>query len=184
VEESLLRIIQAEQSTKVLSHPSQVWSVSYSPDGKTLASADGKTLASASADNTVKLWDVGTGKELETLNGHQDQVISVSYSPDGKTLASASYDKTVKLWDVVTGKELKTLNGHKSLVNSVSYSPDGKTLASASGDKTIILWNFDLDQLMQEGCTWIGVYLSSHPEQTELQQICQPYLPGKSNPKP
>jgi WD40 repeat protein len=141
VEESLLKIIQAEQSTKVLSHPSQVWSVSYSPDGKTLASADGKTLASASADNTVKLWDVGTGKELETLNGHQDQVISVSYSPDGKTLASASYDKTVKLWDVVTGKELKTLNGHQDSVSSVSFSPDGKTLASGSADKTVKLWD-------------------------------------------
>jgi WD40 repeat protein len=130
VEESLLRIIQAEQSTKVLSHPSQVWSVSYSPDGK--------TLASGSADGTVKLWDVGTGKELKTLKGHQGAVISVSYSPDGKTLASASYD-TVKLWDVVTGKELKTLNQY--WVNSVSFSPDGKTLASGSRDKTVKLWD-------------------------------------------
>jgi hypothetical protein len=53
---------------------------------------------------------------------------------------------------------------------------------NASG--TVILWNFDLDKLMQEGCTWIGAYLSSHPEETELQQICQPYLTGKTNPKP
>jgi WD40 repeat protein len=66
----------------------------------------------------------------------------------------------------------------------VSYAPDGKILASASDDKTIILWNFDLDKLMQSGCTWIGAYLGNHPEATELQQICQPYLPGKSNPKP
>ena len=104
----------------------------------------------------------------------------MSYSPDGKTLASASLDKTVKLWDVSTGKELKTLNGHQSSVNSVSYSPDGKTLASASSDNTIILWNFNLDKLMQSGCTWIGAYLSSHPkDEPELQQICQPYLTGK-----
>jgi WD40 repeat protein len=146
--------------------------VSYAPDGK--------TLASASLDNTVKLWDVSTGKELKTLKGHQDAVGSVSYSPDGKILASASSDSTVKLWDVSTGKELKTLKGHQNGVKSVSYSPDGKTLASASGDGTIILWNFDLDQLMQSGCTWIGAYLSSHPEQEpELQQICQPYLTEK-----
>jgi WD40 repeat protein len=135
VEESLLKVIQADQPTKaikVLSHPSQVISVSYSPDGK--------TLASASDDKTVKLWDVGTGKELKTLNGDQDSVWIVSYSPDGKILASANAN-TVKLWDVGTGKELKTLKGHQSPVWSVSYSPDGKTLASASWENTVKLWD-------------------------------------------
>jgi WD40 repeat protein len=139
VEESLLKVIQTDQSTKaikaikVLSHSSGVYEVSFSPDGK--------TLASTSLDKTVKLWDVGTGKELKTLKGHQEAVNSVSYSPDGKTLASASDDKTVKLWDVGTGKELKTLKGHQDWVYSVSYSPDGKTLASASWDKTVKLWD-------------------------------------------
>jgi WD40 repeat protein len=132
----------------------------------------------------VKLWDVVTGKELKTLNGHKSAVWSVSYSPDSKTLASASLDTRVKLWDVGTGEELKTLRWHQNVVYSVSFSPDGKTLASGDGSGKVILWNFYLDKLMQEGCTWIGAYLGSHPEETELQQICQPYLPGKSNPKP
>jgi WD40 repeat protein len=93
----------------------------------------------------------------------------------------------VKLWDVGTGKELTTLKGHQGVVWGVSYSPDGKILASTNDDKTIILWNFDLDKLMEEGCTWIGAYLGRHPKETELQelqQICQPYLTGKTNPKP
>jgi WD40 repeat protein len=78
-------------------------------------SPDGKTLASASWDQTIKLWDVQTGKELATLKGHTGWVTSVAFSPDGKTLASAggerseessgSADRTIKLWDVQTGKE-------------------------------------------------------------------------------
>src|SRR5262245_48605351 len=64
-------------------------------------SPDGKTLASSGRDATIKLWDVKTGKNLATLEGHDYEVWSVAFSPDGKTLASAgTKDKSVKLWDV------------------------------------------------------------------------------------
>jgi WD40 repeat protein len=131
-------------------HTSPVWSVAYSPDGKSLASGsgptiqlatpDGKKPASGSGDQTVKLWDVQTGKEQATLKGHTSLVSSVAFSPDGKTLASGSHDKTVRLWDVQTGQEQATLRGHASPVSSVAFSPDGKTLASGSSDETIRLW--------------------------------------------
>ncbi|MEH2136213.1 WD40 repeat domain-containing protein, partial [Nostoc sp.] len=114
-------------------HSSGVYSVVFSPDGK--------TLASGSEDKTIKLWDVSTGKAIKTLTGHSSWVLSVVFSPDGKTLACGSDDKTIKLWDVSTGKAIKTLTGHSSWVKSVVFSPDGKTLASGSDDKTIKLWD-------------------------------------------
>jgi WD40 repeat protein len=69
-------------------------------------SPDGRTLASASDDNSVKLWDVQSRKEMATLTGHGDSVWSVAFSPDGRTLASASLDKSVKLWDGATDKDV------------------------------------------------------------------------------
>jgi WD40 repeat protein len=49
-------------------------------------------LASGSEDNTVKLWSVESQKEVITLQGHDDIVFSVVFSPDGKFLASGSAD--------------------------------------------------------------------------------------------
>ncbi|OUL27508.1 WD40 repeat domain-containing protein, partial [Nostoc sp. 106C] len=114
-----------------------VWSVSFSPDGK--------TIASASDDNTIKLWSLD-GKELKTFKGHSDSVSWASFSPDGKTIASTGRDKTIKLWNL-DGKELKTFKGHSDWVWGVSFSPDGQTIASASADKTIKLWSLDGKEL-------------------------------------
>jgi hypothetical protein len=114
-------------------YSTSVFSVVFSPDGKTLASGSG--------DKTVKLWDVASGRELRTLSGHTGTVVSVAFSPDGKTLASGGGDNTLRLWDIASGLELRTLSGHTGTVVSVVFSPDGKILASGSGDKTVKLWD-------------------------------------------
>ena len=104
-------------------------------------SPDGQRLASASYDQTVKIWDSATGKELFALKGHAGTVWSVAFSPDGQRLASASWDQTVKIWDSATGKELFALKGHAGPVRSVAFSPDGQRLASASDDQTVKIWD-------------------------------------------
>src|SRR5262249_40460727 len=106
-------------------------------------SPDGQRLASASSDQTVKLWETATGKELLTLKGHTSGVSSVAFSPDGQRLASTSWDQTVKLWETATLKALLPLKRHTSGVSRVAFSPDGQRLASASYDQTVKLWEMD-----------------------------------------
>ena len=61
------------------------------------------TLASGSWDKTIKLWDVVSGREANTLSGHTNWINSVTFSPDGKVLASGSWDYTIKLWTSPAG---------------------------------------------------------------------------------
>jgi WD40 repeat protein len=99
--------------------------VAYSPDGK--------RIVTSSSDNTAKVWDAGTGREILTLPGHTHFVYRVAYSPDGKRIATGSWDKTAKVWDATTGRLLFTLEGHANLICGLAYSPDGKRIVTASG---------------------------------------------------
>src|SRR5262249_52962549 len=111
-----------------------VTSVAFSPDGKLLASG-------GYFPHAISLWDVATGKELRTCNGHTNGLGLFVSSPDGARLASASKDGTIRLWDVTTGKEVWSAVADKDRVFVVQFSPDGKTLTSGGADGVIRRWD-------------------------------------------
>lgn len=65
-------------------------------------SNDGRALASGSSDQSVRLWDVNTGKEIGRFKGHQGRTQTVAFAPDGRRLASGATDTTILLWVTIT----------------------------------------------------------------------------------
>ncbi|HUD46303.1 MAG TPA: protein kinase [Candidatus Baltobacteraceae bacterium] len=121
-------------------HLDSVTSVAFSPDGR--------RIVTGSRDNTAKVWDTASGKELLTLKGHGlgvgwngTAVESVAFSPDGQRIATGSEDTTAKVWDAASGKELLTLKGHGAGVWSVAFSPDGQRIVTGSFDNTAKVWD-------------------------------------------
>ncbi|MEH2229387.1 MAG: NB-ARC domain-containing protein [Nostoc sp.] len=152
----LWRVVDGQPVLTLQGHTGWIWAVTFSPDGK--------TLASCSHDWLIRLWDVQSldfelshpanlaevrdanpipGACLNTLRGHSHRVWTIAFSPDGQLLASGSDDQTIRLWNAQDGTCLAVLQGHTGGVTSVRFSPNGKLLASAGEDASIRLWNVD-----------------------------------------
>jgi WD40 repeat protein/tRNA A-37 threonylcarbamoyl transferase component Bud32 len=115
-------VATAREVFRLKSHHKRVTCVTFSPDGKYLASAG----------ENVKVWDVTSGKLVTTLLGQ----ICAAFSPNGKLLATALQGPAKKniqltVWDWATGKKLQTFKVFP--ITNVAFSSDGKRLAVASG---------------------------------------------------
>ena len=141
-QDALHRAVQASRIQATLhGHTAEIMGVAYSPDGKRIA-----TIAD---DNTIKIWDASSSKELVSIptgNLLSNIKSSLSFSPDGTHIAARAADHLAKVWDVTTGKELFILKGHTGEVTAVIFSPDGKSIATSSSDKTIKLWDSSTGQ--------------------------------------
>jgi WD40 repeat protein/tRNA A-37 threonylcarbamoyl transferase component Bud32 len=126
-------------STLTVRGTKEAWSIAFAPDSQTLAV--GYDDEAGRNQETLRLWDVRTGRELASLQGHDSMVSEVAFLADGRTLASASYDKAVKLWDVPTRKLAATLNGAAERLRCLAASPDGRLLAAAGWENNVHVWD-------------------------------------------
>jgi RNA polymerase sigma factor (sigma-70 family) len=103
--------------------------LAFHPGGKAVA------LAGCSEEGTIRLWDLGQGKEVLSLRGHPNLAMSVAISPEGRRLVSGGHDRTVRLWEVATGKEILVWKGHRREITAVAFSPDGRLVASSGASR-------------------------------------------------
>ena len=112
-------------------HTDPVYAIAWSPDGK--------MLATAGFDNTVRLWDAATRKEIKKYDGHTKLVLAVAIAPDGKHILSGSQDNTAKIWDVPTSGPAKTFAGHPAALEALAIKPDGKQFFAAAAGTPLSL---------------------------------------------
>jgi len=123
-----------------LGHSRNVAAVAYSPDGR--------TALTAGDDQTARLWDIVTAKEIRRFEGHSASVRSVAFSPDGRAVLTGGSDRAARLWNTATGAEIRRFE-HSDSVTSVAFSPDGKQVLTACHDGQARLWDSETGALLR-----------------------------------
>lgn len=95
------------------------------------------TFAGAASDGNVYVWSYPSGDLLYTLEGHSDEVMTVTYNPNGTAILSGSADHTMILWSPANGAILQTYEGHDGVILNVVFSPNGARIASSAADETL-----------------------------------------------
>jgi WD40 repeat protein len=140
-------------------------------------SPDDRMIVTTSADSTLRLWDVATGKPVgKPLTGN-GLIVSTTFSPDGHLLAAGANGlidntgNTLRLWDTRTFEPVDDPIHVNSVVSVPAFSPDGRILATGSADGTIRLWDVGNHKQLGAPLTGHASFVSSlyfNPDGTKL----------------
>lgn len=137
----LYRVADGQLQQQLTAHTNTVTALSFS--------ADGRLLASCAHDQTARIWACPSGQLLHTLAIQTGSQYTVAFSADGRLLASGAGDATIYIWDIENGHPLLTLKGHTASVRSVIFVPNRHMLLSVGFDGLIFVWDLAvIDELL------------------------------------
>jgi WD domain, G-beta repeat len=124
-------------------------SLAFHPSGRILAWAGGHdrptrrvhSVTARGRDLVIHLWDIYAGCEVASVEGHQDEINCIAFSPDGKSLASTSRDGSFRLWEVASQTEMRRFENGEDMADCFAFSPDGRTLVCGMRSGSVIIWN-------------------------------------------
>jgi len=146
----ILTTLSGESLEGVAGYNVGVGQISFSPDGK--------YLATANMDGVSTIWDVGTSRKVFSLTAAESlPPKAIDYSPDGKLLANGGDAGVVRVWDAKRGIEMfsRELGG---IIHALSFSPDGNFLAAASEDGGIKVWDAGTGEVISSPPRQSGMY--------------------------
>ncbi|TFF95885.1 WD40 repeat domain-containing protein, partial [Candidatus Thorarchaeota archaeon] len=123
-------------------HEFTVWSLAMTTDGL--------SLISGGQDATIRVWDMGTEKELHKFVGHEGPVYGLAVTPDNKRLVSiADKDLAVKVWDLESFELVSSLAPNSAHVTTVAVSPDQRFIVTGAEEGMIRFWDADRGILLR-----------------------------------
>jgi WD40 repeat protein len=142
-QDEYVRVWNAETAEErlALKHPEVAWGLAISPDGRLIATGTGgHTFDSPilhkmieAKENVIRLWDSATGELVRELQGHNDVIYSLIFSPDGRSVISGSWDATLRVWDIASGSELAAVKG-QGTIYALAITPDGSHIIAGGGE--------------------------------------------------
>ncbi|KAG2741405.1 WD40 repeat-like protein [Suillus brevipes Sb2] len=138
-------------------HTKWVYRVVFSKNGNKLK------VVSTSHDKTVRIWDVDTGEQENSFEGHTSETYGLVVSMDRRRIVSGAKDGKIMIWNADTKEIIRCVSHHTDWVNCIQFSPDEKRLASASNDGTLKIWDADTGELVfdvedHQGRVWTVAY--------------------------
>jgi WD40 repeat protein len=149
-----------------IDHAIRIWEI---PSGRPLRAFDGSCAVAALAfshdgklisggdDHLVRMWDIGAAKTTQTLQGHEQPIVSLILAPDGKTLVTGDQGKTIRLWDLERAQEIRQIPRRPGDADALALAPDGKTLAAGGTNNTLRRWDISGKELAIGGGHQAGI---------------------------